>query len=115
MAFLLDTNVAIHLRDGDPTVTQKVGALEGAVLISVVTRVELEGRRLSRAGAGAYSQGAARRHAERYSSVGVRRSCGEDLWDHCRQRWLLAAEAPQPHDRGSSSGAPRDLGHLQSG
>ena len=43
MAFLLDTNVAIHLRDGDPMVTQKVAALEGAVLISVVTRVELEG------------------------------------------------------------------------
>jgi predicted nucleic acid-binding protein len=43
VAFLLDTNVAIHLRDGDPMVTQKVAALEGAVLISVVTRVELEG------------------------------------------------------------------------
>ena len=36
MAFLLDTNVAIHLRDGDPMVTQKVAALEGAVLISVL-------------------------------------------------------------------------------
>ena len=44
MAFLLDTNVAIHLRDGDPLITQKVAALEGAVLISIVTRVELEGR-----------------------------------------------------------------------
>ena len=43
MAFLLDTNVAIHLRDGDPMVTQKVAALDGAVLISIVTRVELEG------------------------------------------------------------------------
>jgi predicted nucleic acid-binding protein len=42
VAFLLDTNVAIHLRDGDPLVTQKVAALESAVLISVVTRVELE-------------------------------------------------------------------------
>ena len=43
MAFLLDTNVAIHLRDGDRMITRKVAALEGAVLISVVTRVELEG------------------------------------------------------------------------
>lgn len=43
MAFLLDTNVAIHLRDGDPMVTQRMTALEGAVLISTVTRVELEG------------------------------------------------------------------------
>jgi tRNA(fMet)-specific endonuclease VapC len=43
VAFLLDTNVAIHLRDGDPMVTQKVAALQGAVLISIVTRVELEG------------------------------------------------------------------------
>jgi predicted nucleic acid-binding protein len=43
VAFLLDTNVAIHLRDGDSMVTQRVAALEGAVLISLVTRVELEG------------------------------------------------------------------------
>ena len=43
MAHLLDTNVAIHLRDGDPGVTARVAALDGAVLLSIVTRVELEG------------------------------------------------------------------------
>jgi tRNA(fMet)-specific endonuclease VapC len=43
MAFVLDTNVAIHLRDGDAAVTQKVAALPGALLLSIVTRVELEG------------------------------------------------------------------------
>ena len=43
MAFLLDTDVAIHLRDGDPAVTEKVAALDDAVLLSIVTRVELEG------------------------------------------------------------------------
>ena len=43
MAFLLDTNVAIHLRDGGPLVMHKVAALQGAVLLSIVTRVELEG------------------------------------------------------------------------
>lgn len=43
MAYLLDTNVAIHLRDGDVAVTERVAALDGAVLMSVVTRVELEG------------------------------------------------------------------------
>lgn len=43
MAFLLDTDVAIHLRDGDPATTTKVAALDGAVLMSIVTRVELEG------------------------------------------------------------------------
>ena len=43
MAFLLYTNVAIHLRDGDPTTMQKVAALQSAVLMSIVTRVELEG------------------------------------------------------------------------
>lgn len=43
MAYLLDTNVAIHLRDGDATLTLRVAALDGAVLMSVVTRVELEG------------------------------------------------------------------------
>ncbi|CAN5855808.1 type II toxin-antitoxin system VapC family toxin [soil metagenome] len=43
MAFLLDTDVAIHLRDGDVTVTDKVSALDDAVLLSIITRVELEG------------------------------------------------------------------------
>ena len=43
MAFVLDTNVAIFLRDGDEAITAKVAALEGAVMLSVVTRVELEG------------------------------------------------------------------------
>lgn len=43
MAFLLDTDLAIHLRDGDPLVSQRVAELHGAVLFSIVTRVELEG------------------------------------------------------------------------
>jgi tRNA(fMet)-specific endonuclease VapC len=43
MAFLLDTNVAIHLRDGDAAVAEKVSLLQGAVLMSIITRVELEG------------------------------------------------------------------------
>ncbi|MFI5256508.1 MAG: PIN domain-containing protein [Gemmatimonadales bacterium] len=43
MAWLLDTSVAIHLRDGDAAVTDRVAALDGAVLMSIVTRVELEG------------------------------------------------------------------------
>ncbi len=43
MAYLLDTNVAIHLRDGDIAVTTRVAALAGAVLMSIVTRVALEG------------------------------------------------------------------------
>jgi tRNA(fMet)-specific endonuclease VapC len=43
MAFLLDTDVALHLRDGDPAITTKVGARDDAILMSIVTRVELEG------------------------------------------------------------------------
>ncbi|MEQ1868330.1 MAG: PIN domain-containing protein [Micropepsaceae bacterium] len=43
MAFLLDSNVSIHLRDGDRSVTDKVALLDDAVLMSIVTRVELEG------------------------------------------------------------------------
>lgn len=43
MAFVLDTNVAIDLRDGELVVTGKVAALQGAILMSIVTRVELEG------------------------------------------------------------------------
>jgi predicted nucleic acid-binding protein len=40
---MIDTNVAIHLRDGDPAVTDRIAALDDAVLMSIVTRVELEG------------------------------------------------------------------------
>lgn len=43
MAFLLDTNVAIHLRDGDAEITRKVAALDDAILLSIITQVELEG------------------------------------------------------------------------
>lgn len=43
MAVLLDTSVAIHLRDGDPAMLTRVAALKEAVLLSIVTRVELEG------------------------------------------------------------------------
>ncbi len=43
MAFLIDTNVAIHLRDGDPKILARTAKLDDAVLMSVVTRVELEG------------------------------------------------------------------------
>ena len=43
MALLLDTNIVICLRDGDAEIAEKVAALEGAVLLSVVSRVELEG------------------------------------------------------------------------
>jgi predicted nucleic acid-binding protein len=43
LTFLLDTNVAIHLRDRDDWVLDRVEALERDILISVVTRVELEG------------------------------------------------------------------------
>jgi len=43
VAYLLDTDVAIHLRDGDPTISAKVAALDDAILLSIVTRVELDG------------------------------------------------------------------------
>jgi predicted nucleic acid-binding protein len=43
MAFVLDTSAAIHMRDGDPAALRKLGELDGAILMSVVTRVELEG------------------------------------------------------------------------
>jgi len=50
---MLDTNVAIHLRDRDLEVMRKVVELDDATIISIVTRVELEGgvhRDPSRAG-----------------------------------------------------------------
>jgi len=39
---LIDTNVAIHLRDGDPDIVGRVAALDEPPVISVITRVELE-------------------------------------------------------------------------
>ena len=43
MSYLLDTNVAIHLRDGNADIIAKVVALQGAVQLSIISRVELEG------------------------------------------------------------------------
>ena len=43
MPFILDTNVLIHLRDGDPVVSARIGELNDAVMMSIVSRVELEG------------------------------------------------------------------------
>jgi len=43
MAFVLGTSVAIALRDGERGIVDKVAALNGAILLSIVTRVELEG------------------------------------------------------------------------
>ncbi len=40
---MLDTNVAIDLRDGDPGVTAAVAGLGVLPLLSIVARVELEG------------------------------------------------------------------------
>ena len=43
MAVLPDTDVLIHLRDGDLEIAGKVAALNDSVLMSIVSRVELEG------------------------------------------------------------------------
>lgn len=40
---LLDTNVVIHLRDGDEGVRKRVGELGQPLAISIMTRIELEG------------------------------------------------------------------------
>jgi predicted nucleic acid-binding protein len=43
VVYLLDTNVLIRLRDSDAEVVAKIGALDGAILMSIISRVELEG------------------------------------------------------------------------
>lgn len=43
MAVLIDTNIAIHLRDGDPQVAARIAELAEPPFISIVTLVELEG------------------------------------------------------------------------
>lgn len=42
MDHVLDISIAIPLRDGDDWVTAEVGKLSGALLLSIVTRIELE-------------------------------------------------------------------------
>ncbi len=42
MAYIFDTNVAIHLRDGDERIDERVDALDPPLLLSVITRMELE-------------------------------------------------------------------------
>lgn len=43
MGALLDTNIAIHLRDGHPAILAAFEALDARPFLSVITRVELEG------------------------------------------------------------------------
>ena len=43
MAYMLDTSVAIDIVDGDDAILDRLGALGTAVIISMITRVELEG------------------------------------------------------------------------
>jgi tRNA(fMet)-specific endonuclease VapC len=43
LAFLLDTNVLIRLRDRDLAIVPRIAALDQPILISIVSRVELEG------------------------------------------------------------------------
>lgn len=43
MTTLIDTNIAIHLRDGEAGVIARLGALRELPQISVITRIELEG------------------------------------------------------------------------
>lgn len=42
MDYLIDTDVAIHLRDGTAAIQDRIAALGGAIAISVVTLVELQ-------------------------------------------------------------------------
>ena len=43
MLFILDTSVAIHLRDRNDAVSAQVSALAGDRCLSILTRIELEG------------------------------------------------------------------------
>jgi predicted nucleic acid-binding protein len=43
LPLLLDTSVAVHLRDGDPAIIAQFAALEEKPFLSAITRVELEG------------------------------------------------------------------------
>jgi hypothetical protein len=63
MAFLLDTDVAIHLRDGDPAVAEKVSALEDAVLLSIgwnLTAASIAISPIAKSGASAWTRSSER-------------------------------------------------------
>ncbi|HZZ36917.1 MAG TPA: PIN domain-containing protein [Caulobacteraceae bacterium] len=40
---MLDTSVAIFFRDGDGVIAGKIAALDGPIILSIISRVELEG------------------------------------------------------------------------
>jgi predicted nucleic acid-binding protein len=40
---VIDTNVAVHLRDGDPFVRAQLNKLDDDLLLAIISRVELEG------------------------------------------------------------------------
>lgn len=42
MAYLIDTNIAIHLRDGDEAVVRKLAEHQGAVFLSALSLAELQ-------------------------------------------------------------------------
>lgn len=43
MPFLIDTNVAIYLRDGEPSIIAQLASLTAKPEMSILTQVELEG------------------------------------------------------------------------
>ena len=43
MAYLLDTNIVIRLRDGEAAIEERIAALSASAVLSIVTRIELEG------------------------------------------------------------------------
>jgi len=46
---LIDSDIAIHLRDGDPAVTARLDALDAPPFLSILSRIELEGGVVRRA------------------------------------------------------------------
>ena len=42
MSFLIDTDVVIHLRDGNADVARQMAELDGPPVLSMITRIELE-------------------------------------------------------------------------
>ena len=82
MPFLIDTNVAIYLRDGEPSIIAQLDSLTAKPEMSILTQVELEG--------GVYSR----------PELTVRRRAAVDT--------LLAAITVHPFDAAAAS-AYRDI------
>ena len=81
MAHLLDTDIAIHLRDGEPSVWKKLRDLDPPFSVSAMSRIELEN--------GVYRD---------LSLISVRRASLDKIFENVQTLYLTKAEIAMYRD-----------------